>query len=173
MLPYTTTKEGPVRLRLFVLLIASSVAFSCAPPEPAHDPAADRAAIEAANDAWLSAFNSGDAAAVASIYAEDGKLYPPGSPPVVGRAAIQDLWQSFVDMGVTGELSTEEIKISGDLAYRIGSYTVLGPDGSQMDQGHFVELWQRQNGDWAFTHDIWNSDLAPPAEAEATGEGDS
>jgi uncharacterized protein (TIGR02246 family) len=51
--------------------------------------AQNKATIEKLNDAWTAAFNKGDAAAVAVLYAEDAYVLPPGSAMVKGRAAIE------------------------------------------------------------------------------------
>jgi len=39
-------------------------------------------------DIWIEAYNSGDAAALAALFAEDGTQAPPGSP-ALDRAAIE------------------------------------------------------------------------------------
>ncbi len=142
----------------FVLVVAALVLTGCTPGGPATDPAADRAALEAAGSQWAALFNAGDAASVAAIYGENASAYPPNMAPVTGRAAIQELWQSFIDTGATAELEFKEVGIDGDLAYRIGGYTLFDTDGTATDNGHFIEIWTRVNGDWVFQHDIWNSD---------------
>ena len=43
--------------------------------------AQDKATIEKLNDTFVSAFNTGDFAAVGTMYAEDAIALPPGSPP--------------------------------------------------------------------------------------------
>jgi uncharacterized protein (TIGR02246 family) len=51
--------------------------------------AQDKASIEKLNDAFTAAFAKGDAAALASMYAEDATLLPAGAEMVKGRAGIQ------------------------------------------------------------------------------------
>jgi len=145
--------------------------IGCAPQAPqeaapTHDPAADRAAIEAAADAWAAGFNAGDAAAVAALYAEDGVLYPPQSPPAVGRAAIQDFVQPMIDMGLQVEGDREETQVDGDLGYNLGNFVLLDAEGGVFDEGHFIEIWTREADGWVMKRDIFNSDLP------ATDEGD-
>ena len=58
--------------------------------------AQDVGSIQALNDKWDAAFNKGDAAALAAMYAEDAYVLPPGAEMVRGRAAIQDFWGGAV-----------------------------------------------------------------------------
>ncbi len=51
------------------------------------------ATIQKLDDAWSDAFNKGDAAAIAAMYAEDAYLLPPGHDMVKGRAAIEGFWK--------------------------------------------------------------------------------
>jgi 2-keto-4-pentenoate hydratase len=48
-----------------------------------------QAEIEAVNTKWIDFFNKGDFAGVATLYTEDATAFPPGSPMVKGRAAIE------------------------------------------------------------------------------------
>ncbi|TIS55869.1 MAG: hypothetical protein E5W93_13875, partial [Mesorhizobium sp.] len=58
-------------------------------------------AIEAANAEFVKAYNSKDAAGVASKYAEDAAAFPPDMARVDGRQNIQKLWQGAIDMGIS------------------------------------------------------------------------
>ena len=127
--------------------------------EHAGDPAADRQVIDAATQTWIDAFNAGNAAGIAALHPEDGTIFPPNAPPARGRENIRAFWQGFIDAGLKGELSVEEIKVDGDLGYKVGSFKVMGPDGQVVDEGHYMEIWERRDGEWVFARDIWNSDL--------------
>jgi ketosteroid isomerase-like protein len=56
-----------------------------------------RAAIQKLNDEWTAAFNKGDSATVAAMYAEDAYVLPPGTDIVKGRAAIEAFWKQAVE----------------------------------------------------------------------------
>jgi uncharacterized protein (TIGR02246 family) len=127
------------------------------------DPGTVRQEIEQHNRDMSAAFNRGDAAAVAALYAEDAKVLPPGGAMVTGRQAIRQFWQGVRDMGVHEvTLRTEEVATSGDLAYEIGTATLtMQPAGSAatMDSVKYVVVWKRRaGGPWQLAVDIWNSD---------------
>src|SRR5712692_9646751 len=62
----------------------------------------DVAALEAADQAWLKAFNSGNADAIANLYDENAVLLPPGAPAVTGRAAIRAFLKNEMDGAAKG-----------------------------------------------------------------------
>ena len=59
--------------------------------------AQDIGTIQAHNERFAAAFNSGDFAAVARLYAEDGRILPPGAEMMQGREAIQGYWTAAAD----------------------------------------------------------------------------
>ena len=68
-----------------------------------------QAAIAAADENFMAAFNRGDAAELADLYTENGQLLPTGSDFVIGKEAIQTFWQGAIDMGIkTARLETVE-----------------------------------------------------------------
>jgi len=151
-----------------ILLTACIVAtLACAPCAKDQDPAADRTAIEAASAAWAESFNSGNAAGIAALHSTDAIIYPPSSGPIAGREGIQAFWQSAIDTGISAELEVEETTVGGDVAYKVGTFKIISPSGEVADEGHFIEIWVRIDGEWQFHRDIWNSDRTPPtAETE-------
>ena len=77
--------------RLIVLAVSFFMLAACAktaPPTTAT--AGEEAAIRAVNVAWNKAYNAGDGAAVAALYAEDAVLNAPGAPMVRGKASITE-----------------------------------------------------------------------------------
>ena len=151
-----------------VVVVAALLAIvGCHPAEGDHShepPAPDIAGLTAASEVWEEAFGAGDAAATAAVYAPDARVFPPEMPPIEGRAAIQELWQGFLDAGLSAEITGEDLDASGNLGYRVGAYVLTGSDGAVVDEGHFVEVWEKIDGAWLMIGDIWNSDL--PAEGE-------
>src|SRR5256885_10620130 len=57
----------------------------------------DIAALEAVDQAWLKAFNTGNAEAMANHYDENAVLLPPDAPAVKGRAAIRTFLKGAMD----------------------------------------------------------------------------
>lgn len=101
---------------------------------------------------------------VAALYTDDAIMLPQGSTMQRGRNAIRD---GFVQMGPMGvsdiQLETVEVEVSGDLAYEIGQYTLLGEGGAQLDRGKYLVVWKRDGDQWKLHRDIFNSD-SPPQE---------
>ena len=115
--------------------------------------------IEARESDWLSAFNGGDAAGVANIYATDARLLPPGAPAIVGRDAIEGFVKEFVATGAKLTFNLLTVHESGDLCAAVGEFDMKIP-GAPDDQGKYIEVWRRQgDGSWLIVDDIFNSSL--------------
>jgi len=122
------------------------------------------AAIAAVNKAFVEAFKKGDAAGAAAVYTVDAWALPPGSPPVIGRQAIQGIWQGALDGGIKAvELETLELEFQGDAAFEVGQGLLLLANGQVADRAKYIVVWKRENGEWKWHRDIWNTSLPPPA----------
>jgi uncharacterized protein (TIGR02246 family) len=121
------------------------------------DPALNKLAAE-----FEAAFNAGDAAKVASMYAEDAVLMPPNEPMVKGRSAIEArLKRDLAKEKVTLKLSPLHSAITGDTAHEAGTVTVTLPDGRTVNE-KYVAIYKRVGNEWKIAYDIWNGDTAPP-----------
>ena|SRR5438105_1376809 len=120
--------------------------------------------IRGAEPRFITAFNAGNADAVAAMYTDDAVLLVPNAPIARGNAAIRDAFRaSFGGGHPTLNFAPDRIVQSGDVAYEYGHYTMQM--GSMTDQGSYVTVWRRQpNGDWKIVEDSVNSSL-PPAPA--------
>lgn len=120
-----------------------------------------KAAVEAGSKAWQEAWNAGDAAGVAAMYADDATVMPPGAEPVKGREAIRAFWQASIDEheGDTEELTTMEVHAMGDMAVEVGGYVTTGPDGEHLDHGKYVAVWKKTDAGWRIVRDIFNSSM--------------
>ena len=134
-------------------------AFSAAGiPGPKIEVPPVRQAIEAANEAFMTAFAARDAGALAAMYTEDGKLLPPNAPILEGRAAIQAFWQAVMDMGVaSANLEIQEVDAQGNTAVEVSFYTLYLADGTVADTGKYIVVWKRMSGQWYLHRDIFNS----------------
>lgn len=136
---------------------------------PASLSASDSAGIAAADSAFRVAADSGNAAAVAAVYASDASLLPPNLPLQRGRGAIQKFWSGLLEAyTVKFEITSDMIEGRGDLAYNMGHYRFTAVPKSKSapgiaDEGKFVEILKKQpDGTWKYAVDIYNSNLAPP-----------
>jgi uncharacterized protein (TIGR02246 family) len=127
-----------------------------------------RKEIEANTKRLTEAFNKGDAAAVAEMYATDAKLLPPNSQIIEGRQNIQAFWQSVISLGAKLQaLDTIEVEAHGDTAHELGKYTFMIPQAggqSVTDQGKYLVVWKKQGGSWKLVRDIWNTSMPAPAQ---------
>jgi uncharacterized protein (TIGR02246 family) len=119
--------------------------------------------VERLNHEFEAAFNGGDMAALASLYAEDARVMPPGGEIVRGRQAIQQFWQAAREqMGIRSvRLDTQDVESSSDLGREIGSATleIQPSDGlSTSLTVKYLVVWKRSaNGDWQLAVDMWNT----------------
>lgn len=114
-------------------------------------------AIQTLNTKWDEAFNSKDAAAVASLYAEDGRVVTGDGKIMNGRAEIEGLFQSFMDGGFhEHKIELIDVKTSGDTVYETAKWSGVGGDKKTYG-GHLVNIYERQpGGDWQAVLHIWN-----------------
>jgi uncharacterized protein (TIGR02246 family) len=122
-----------------------------------------RSDIDAVNAMFVQALEKGDAATMASVYAPDARLLPPGSPAVTG-AGIQQFWQGALDQGVDGAaLKTVSLEERGDLAVEEGQYE-MRVGGAVVQTGKYVVVHRQQpDGSWKWGIDIYNADEEAPA----------
>ncbi len=149
--------------RIFVLAAAAFIA-ACTTAAP--DTAADEAALRAAAPQWWDRYNAGDADGVAALYAEDAIVMAPGVPAAVGRPAIREFLADDIAFaklaGITlvgGEVTS--VGAGGDHGWVSGSYSATDASGATVDNGKYLSLYQRANGEWLIIRDIWNSDAGP------------
>lgn len=122
--------------------------------------AQNKATIEKLNDVWTAAFNKGDAAAVAALYAEDAYVLPPGSAMVKGHAAIEAFWRQAAQQMGDAKLTTVDVLPLGRSAAReIGTVTLqTKSQPPQQIVGKYVVVWRKVGRDWKLATDIWNTD---------------
>jgi uncharacterized protein (TIGR02246 family) len=130
--------------------------------------AADEAAIKDINKKWHELIVAKDAKAIAGLYAEDGQMLPPNAPKSVGRAALEQGWNGFMQIpGMKLTFETEKVTIakSGELAVEIGTYKITTGEGSAQttETGKSVVTWHKRDGKWQVLTDMMSSDTPPPA----------
>jgi len=148
----------------FVLCVA--LAWGAA----AKDTKREEEKLRATDAAWLAAVKSRDVERIVAFWAEDARILPPDSAPIVGKAAIRKYVADALatpGFAITWELQQVTVARSGDLAYTLETnhVTVPGPGGAPMQlHGNATAIWKRQpNGEWQCVVDTWA--YLPPAKS--------
>jgi len=101
---------------------------------------------------YESAWKAGDAAALASLFTEDGYVLSAGRGPMKGRAAIQ---KQYTHPGSPLSLRAIFYATQGDVGYIIGGY---GAERDKPDSGKFtLTLRKGKDGRWLIVSDMDNS----------------
>ena len=122
-------------------------------------PQTDLEGLKGMRDAFQSAWDSKDPAAVASIYTEDAAVLVPNSETISGRAAIEAFWGEYFAAGIGGEGQNTEVYALGDVGYTVGTFTATDAGGATISEGKYVEIWRHVDGKWRLHRNIWNSSL--------------
>jgi uncharacterized protein (TIGR02246 family) len=160
----------PSRLAAISFVLAVSM-LGCAQTRYAavsHDPAAVRADIEGTLAEFGAAMKRGDAAAIASMFTEDGEYIVAAAKGfTTGRAAIEGLFAArfkagrFIEVAIT----TVSVQVAGDTAYETGTNRVVVQAGDAPPvtrTGRYLTVWQRQpDGVWRIRIDAIIPDPSP------------
>ena len=122
-----------------------------------------REEIATANDDFMALYGAGDVAGLAALYTEDGMILPPNGDFVKGAEAIQGFWQAMMDMGIKGA-KLEIIEVEGfvDTAIEVSKCKLLDGEGQVLDQGKYIVIWKKVDGEWKLHRDIFNSSTPVP-----------
>jgi uncharacterized protein (TIGR02246 family) len=125
---------------------------------------AARDGIESGYARLRAGFQQRDAAAIASCYHADARIFPPGGDMQSGREAITAFWRRVIDTGLTDiALTPTEVHELGECAFETGTYRLWGADRRPADHGKYLVVWKLEGGVWRLFRDIWNTSVAPPA----------
>ena len=157
-----------------VTVVLGVVALGVAGVSAQSKMSADEAAIAEIRAAYQTAAGSQDGAALAKLYAPDGKELPPNAPAANGRAAIEAFHKAFGQQwmmhGIT--ITPKSVKVwHGETAHEVGTYKqqiMSQKTGAVIDDvGKYIVILRKDaaSGAWLITHAIYNSDLPPPGAA--------
>ena len=98
-----------------------------------------------------------DAAKLASFYAEDAMMLPPGEPIIKGRLAIEAAFRESLASTLETDGTPAVSEASGDLGYVLGTWRIMAIDRS-LRYGNYLEVWKRISGEWKIILDTWTED---------------
>jgi len=160
-------------LSLFGFVAVLLVIPSCAPSETSEardatasvmDAEASEAALRAAFDGMIAAFENEDIEAIDSFYGDEIVIIPPGEAVITDRAAQMEGLSALAQSDYTIEAEIRDLDLSGDLAVTFVAYsdTMTPNDGTEAESstGRWAIVWKRgADGQWRIAREIWN--LAP------------
>lgn len=124
----------------------------------------ERATILEIDKQWATAVAEGrDVEHILSFWADDAKIFAPGTPLIEGKTAIRQFVQNSLAMpGFRLQWNTNEVVISSDgsFAYATGTNqtTLNDSQGKKVTiHGKAVTVWRKEpSGTWKCIIDIWN-----------------
>jgi len=126
---------------------------------PAFNLDSARQSIENQNAAFQKAFENSDSVGLANLFTSDGKMMMPGSPSIVGRAAIASTVAMFMKMNIKRQAKTIEVWGSGDLLVEEGQASLFDQKGVELDHAKYLVMWKMEDGEWKLFRDMWNTDI--------------
>jgi ketosteroid isomerase-like protein len=119
-------------------------------PSSQRDPAlADRLESQ-----WTTAYNAGNATALAELYNKDAVLSTRPTGSIEGKEAIEYFWKGdFGDGKPSTKLALTDVYLAGDLAHLEGEYEVA--DKGKVTKGHYVQLWMQDGDAWRIHREVW------------------
>jgi len=136
------------------MLTHSAVAPVCAQASAASDREAWQIAEVMANK-FQTAYNTGDVAAIANLFVDNGYYFTPGGTVLYGwdRQAIQRAIAARIRAGWTKEVvKITEAHSAGEAVWVTGEYGISGTgqnEGKQIS-GYFAQVITRSGGEWRF-----------------------
>jgi uncharacterized protein (TIGR02246 family) len=130
--------------------------------------------IRAVDSEMQAAVAAKDAVKVATFYAADATVLPPGAPPIEGSEGITAFWKAFLatpGLSLTWEFTRVKVSASGDVAVAQGPYTMTTGEGSTktVEQGKSVVTWVMTDQGWRMYTDMFSANApAAPQTAEST-----
>ncbi|MEZ0332962.1 MAG: DUF4440 domain-containing protein [Gemmatimonadales bacterium] len=118
---------------------------------------------------WASITSEGeDVERIISFWTDDARVYPPGQPILVGKAALRSYVKAALGVPgfhITWTSSDAILSPDGKLAYMLSTNAVTLPasDGTLVTlPGRAVTIWRREaDGEWRCAVDIWNDEPLP------------
>ena len=163
------------RLMVVPLIFVLCFAFGCQrteelAEEPVVDVEADVQAIQSLLDECSRAWNEGDYEGFMAIIDEDAMFLPPNAPPFGGMEKIRSVYKTefdSFDFDVT--ITTEEIHVSGDLAYSLDIWkgSMMPKDGSEpipFENKNLVIYKKQNDGSWKTLRAMFSSNTPPESE---------
>lgn len=151
------------------LLSVVGVLVSCQPQ--GHNPDQMIAAAKALDEQFVTAFNEGDAAAIAGLYWNNPEVvsYPPDQFEAKGWQAIRDAYHAAFPAGPHGtlELLDAHQMVAGEyvIGYGKARMTLTDPEGNPVEMMfRYTDVKTERDGKWVYVLDHASAPMPPPEE---------
>ena len=152
-------------MKKIVVLICMCILLSGCTSTPKVDIQAETDAIRSLEDQWAVALQEKDANKILNFYATEAVSMSPNKPILVTLDAIKNGIESmltdttFIFKTYKGTVDAIEVSATGDLAYARGhdEITIKTKDGIVKDEGKWVDIWKKLDGQWKVVISIANS----------------
>jgi uncharacterized protein (TIGR02246 family) len=139
------------RLIRSILPLALACAIRSGIPLQAAEPDPEEAAITKTAEAFVEAFQKGDAKAVAAFWTPDGDYVDDTGRVFKGREAIEktfaELFAANKDLKVRIEVASLKFP-TPDVAIEDGTTAVIGPAGSAPSSARYTNVLVKKDGKW-------------------------
>lgn len=157
-----------MRTRVFVFLaiFALMVSFSAGPVRAggAKENSKEEAALQKTAEAFVEAFQKGDAKAVAAFWTEDGEYTDQTGRKLKGRKAIEKAFTGFFkenkDLKVRINITALKF-VTPDVALEDGVTEVIPPDGGPPSRASYTIVHVKKDGQW-YLSSVRDSPYSPP-----------
>ena len=129
-----------------------------------QDPEEVRKIIEEKNARIQEWYNTGEIDSIAEHFSENSIQMPPNMTPLRGREHFKEVWKENIAAGKWEfNLKTQDVRTCGDLATELGKYSLkfTPNDGVPIppmdDNGNYVVLWEKIDGDWQI---VWDAPVS-------------
>lgn len=134
-------------------------------PAPKLDIQGEKDAILGYEDLWTGALKTKEVEKIMGFYAPEAVSMRSNLPIYTGLNAIRSSIEAmFADTTLifntyTGKVDVIEVSVSGDMAYAYGHDEIMvkTKDGLVKDEGKWVDVWKKIDGQWKVVVSCGNS----------------
>jgi uncharacterized protein (TIGR02246 family) len=155
-------------ITLFAILTLGSLHLVSLPVRAANQEAGDKEAILNNAKAFVDAFESSDAKALAAFWAQDGDYVDLAGRRLQGRPAIEDAFREFFteNKGLKLRIDVNSVRfVTPDTAIEDGVTSLIPPDGTPPNQARYTNMHVKRDGQWVL-QSVRESPYTPPGNYE-------
>jgi uncharacterized protein (TIGR02246 family) len=158
------------RLFAFLALAAATVSLAGRPglAQPAEGDPKDKAALAKNAEAFVEAFDKGEAKALAAFWTKDGDYTNQTGRHLKGREAIEKVFNGFFaeHKGVKVRIDSASLRfVTPDVAIEDGTTEVITPDGAPPSRARYTIVHVKKDGRWLLSS-VRDAPFAPPSNYE-------